>query len=243
MDNLDDFLMTRPPTANRPLLGHTVLAVEDSRFASEALRLLSLRSGARIRRADSLHHARRHLRVYRPSVIIIDLGLPDGAGEDLIQELANTSPRVEVILGISGDVDAAERALNAGADGFIAKPIASLAAFQQAILDHLPADKQPPMPRNVSAEIIHPDRLAYRDDLAHVAEMLGDGQTGEQDLPQKLDYVTQFLSGLALSADDADLSAALIDLDHGTYSREQLSTEAMRLSKLVQDRIAAQSQI
>jgi hypothetical protein len=39
MDSLDNFMQTRPPTPARPLLGLTVLVVEDSRFASEAMRL------------------------------------------------------------------------------------------------------------------------------------------------------------------------------------------------------------
>ena len=105
MDSLDDFMQTRPPTTARPLLGLTVLVVEDSRFASEAMRLLCLRSGARIRRADCLHHAHRHLRVYRPSVVIIDIGLPDGSGLDLIRDLAAATPRVDVLLGSSADDD------------------------------------------------------------------------------------------------------------------------------------------
>ena len=101
-DDLEQFMMSHPPTADRPLQGLTVLVVEDSRFASEAIRLLSLRSGARIRRADSLRAAHRHLRVYRPSIVIIDMGLPDGCGADLIRELAADTVRVPVLLAMSG---------------------------------------------------------------------------------------------------------------------------------------------
>ena len=55
MDNNDPSSPNLPaPTANRPLLGLTVLVIEDSKFACEAMRLLCLRSGERIRRADSL---------------------------------------------------------------------------------------------------------------------------------------------------------------------------------------------
>jgi hypothetical protein len=76
MDDSQEIDWVRPKcTIRRPLLGITVLLVEDSVYCSEAMRLLSIRSGARLRRADSLKSARRHLRIYRPDVMLVDIGI------------------------------------------------------------------------------------------------------------------------------------------------------------------------
>ncbi len=141
MDDLPVLTHITSPTAARPLLGMTVLVVEDSLYACDAMRLMCLHSGARIRRADCLRSARRHLQVYRPSVVIIDLGLPDGSGLDLIEELAATTPRVASILGASGMDGGEAGAIAAGADGFIDKPLTNLGVFQQTILATLPCPK------------------------------------------------------------------------------------------------------
>ena len=92
-ETLEELIMMQPPTTERPLLGSMVLVVEDSRHSCEALRLICQRSGARIRRAESLASAERHLRTYRPRIAVIDLGLPDGSGLSLIERLAGTDPR------------------------------------------------------------------------------------------------------------------------------------------------------
>ena len=229
-----DTLLRQTPTALRPLLGLTVLVVEDSRYASEAVRLMCLRSGARIRRADSIEAARRHLAIYRPTVLLVDLGLPDGSGLDLISALTGTSPRIDVILGTSGDDDMGDRVLAAGADGFIAKPVDSLLAFQTEILRHLPAERQPPAPRLVADDVINPDPVAYHDDLNHIAQVLR-GADGDR----TLDYVTQFLGGIARSARDHDLDAAVTRL---TVTRDRGGDPApsvAALSDMVHERLAA----
>ncbi|MFD1342133.1 response regulator [Litorisediminicola beolgyonensis] len=197
------------PTMARPLLGLTVLVVEDSRYACDAMQLMCIRSGARIRRADCLASARRHLAVYRPSAVIVDMGLPDGSGADLLSEMRIASPRVSVILATSGDPFAEKVAIAAGADGFLAKPLASLAAFQNAILAELPPDRRPNGPRSVETVEIAPDPVAYRDDLAHAADLLDPLPEGAE-----VDYVARFLSGVARSAEDTALGPPVARLRH-----------------------------
>lgn len=234
MDVIDSLSLTRAPTARRPLLGQTVLLVEDSRFASEAIRLMCLRSGSRIRRADSLATAQKHLAVYLPSVIVVDVGLPDGSGLALIKALAEASPRIDVIIGTSGDATMASPVMNAGAHGFIEKPMESLAAFQTAILAHIPKDKQPPSPRAVDNERIKPDLIAYQDDLTHVAQVL-DGDAGGH----TLDYVTQFLGGVARSAQDHDLDRAVTSLCRTRKAGRDPEQGVAALSQMVNSRLAA----
>jgi len=205
-----------------PLQGITVLLVEDSRFASEALRLLCQRSGARLRRAETLAAAHAHLRVYRPDVVIIDLGLPDGRGEGLIRELALSLVRPGVIFGTSGDPGGARGALAAGADGFLEKPVAGLRRFIAALLPHLPdrraADPAPPDPPP-------PDPLALHDDLARAEALLARGPDADGRR-----YVAGFVAGLARHAGDTALAAAARQAgDEGGIDR---------LSTLVRNRLS-----
>ncbi len=232
MDELDVFDLNRTPTAARPLLGLTVLVVEDSRFACEAMRLLCLRSGARIRRADCLRSARRHLRVYRPSVAIIDLGLPDGSGADLIAELAAAAPRVPAILGTSGDDFAEDIAIAAGADGFLTKPINSLSGFQELVLSLLPPERQPCGPRSLNDDEVSPDVIAYQDDMAHIAGLLSEGTDGKT-----IDYVGQFLSGVARIAHDEALGKAADTLMTMRRDGKPVGTQAARIAGMVQERL------
>lgn len=235
MDDSEGFKPQLPtPTATRPLVGLTVLVVEDSHYASEAMRLLCLRSGARIRRADCLHSARKHLRLYRPSVVIVDLGLPDGSGIQLIEELAAAHPRIPVLLGTSGDDWAQDAAIAAGADGFVRKPMTSLAAFQQLVLDRLPPERQPPGPRPITDQEIVPDQMAFQDDMALAADVLDSGRHDEADL----DYVAQFLAGLARTASDTQLEEAAQALAETRARGGPVASPAARLAGLVQERLS-----
>lgn len=233
MDDLGNLDLVREPTAARPLLGLTVLVVEDSRYACEAVRLMCLRSGARIRRADCLRSARRHLKVYRPSVVIVDLGLPDGDGADLLAELSRASPRVSVIIGTSGDSFAQDVAMAAGADGFLAKPLTRLAEFQSAILSALPPERQPQGLRSVVDDVVQPDEIAFQDDMAHVADVLNDASD-----ERTVDYVAQFLTGVARSAEDEPLLTAATQLAKVRAAGQPAGSKLATIAGMVQDRLA-----
>lgn len=236
MDTTDPFSANIPtPTAARPLLGLTILAVEDSRFASDALRLMCLRSGARIRRADCLRSARRHFCVYRPSLVLVDLGLPDGSGLDLIAELNEAQPRVEAIVATSADDHLEAQALAAGADGFMPKPIASLSVFQERLLSLLPPERQPKGLRQIDDITVMPDKLAFRDDMAHIADVMEDEMDGHT-----LDYVAQFLGGVARHAQDHALAEAADALAQRRARGETARSEAAVIAGLVQSRLADQ---
>jgi CheY-like chemotaxis protein len=193
--------------ARRCLFGVTILLIEDSRAASEALRLFAAESGARLRRADSLASAHRHLAIYRPNVVVVDLGLPDGNGLELITDLARASVPFEAIVAMSGNEagtwEAAAR--DAGASACLEKPLASLAAFQNCILGLLPdrgAAAAPGAPLSAEAEAAL--REAMEADLRRALALLetavpaGDAET--------IAYCAQFLG--ALGDDGAEVALA-----------------------------------
>lgn len=226
------------PTSARPLLGMTILVVEDSRYASEAMRLMCVRSGARIRRADCLKSARRHLQVYRPTAMIVDLGLPDGSGLELIGEMSGGAGHVEVLIATSGDVGLESAAINAGAQGFLAKPVTKLAIFQNAILTHVPEERRPMGPRLVVPDEIEPDALAYHDDMVAMSAALD--HRADADTVQ---YVTQFLHGVARSARDEVLLNAVDQLRSVQRKGGDVPRGIARVSTLLQDRMEQRAKI
>jgi DNA-binding response OmpR family regulator len=208
------------PSRDRPLAGLTLLLVEDSRFAAEGLRLVAQRSGARLRRAETLGQARRHLRVYRPDAVIVDLGLPDGRGEDLISDLARSGG--PPVLGLSGDDTGLTRARRAGAAGFLAKPVDRMAAAVAAVLALFP-DRVWLARTLADAALPQSDPLALDDDLRQAARWLGaDGAV-------QAGHVAGFVQGLGRACGDPELEQAAAPHRIGDLARTL--TDRLRQSR------------
>jgi DNA-binding NarL/FixJ family response regulator len=72
--------------------------------------------------AGTVADARRQLRGLQPDVAIVDLGLPDGDGTELIELLYESSPQTAVlVITVFGDEAHVVRAMEAGARGYLLK--------------------------------------------------------------------------------------------------------------------------
>lgn len=192
------------------LFAVTILLVEDSRSASEAIRLFAAESGARVRRADTMHAASRHLAIYRPNVVMVDLGLPDGDGMALIRHLAAASTPIGAIIALSGHERESWQgeAIAAGAAACLEKPIASLRAFQECVLGVLPdADsRRRPDERELALAGRASVQSALDEDLRRARALLTDAMPlGDGDT---IAYCAQFLGSVGEMLGDRELVAA-----------------------------------
>lgn len=192
------------------LFAVTILLVEDSRSASEAIRLYAAESGARVRRADSLTAASRHLAIYRPNVVIVDLGLPDGDGTELIRHLASASTPLTSIVALSGHDRASwqAEALAAGAAACLEKPIPSLRAFQETVLAVLPdaESRRRPDERELLLAGRATVRSALDEDLRRASGLLAEAlPAGDR---ETVAYCAQFLQSVGEMLGDLDLAVA-----------------------------------
>jgi two-component system KDP operon response regulator KdpE len=109
-------------TSGRPSEGPTVLIVEDDEETRRALvRELSHR-GYRIEEAADGRAALAHWELRRPDVVLLDLGLPDVDGLEIVRRVRRDAATPIVIL--SGRFEEREKvaALERGADDYVVKP-------------------------------------------------------------------------------------------------------------------------
>jgi two-component system KDP operon response regulator KdpE len=102
--------------------GHTALVVDDEPQIRRFLRTSLTAQGYRVIEADSAAAALEQARHENPDVIILDLGLPDRDGLQLIPEIRNTSSVPIIVLSIRDDERGKVAALDLGADDYVTKP-------------------------------------------------------------------------------------------------------------------------
>lgn len=101
----------------------TALLVEDDVATLSALADLVQREGFTAVTASTLRDARARVSEGAPDLLIVDVGLPDGSGLDLLKDLGGKAGSDVVLITGHATVDTAVAALRSGVTDYLTKPI------------------------------------------------------------------------------------------------------------------------
>src|SRR5690554_6744385 len=117
--------MTSPHPSNTSLLPAPVLIVEDEQLIQRRLTSILLQLGYSsdlLYFTASLAAARQLTSSLLPALALVDLGLPDGNGAELIAELRESDPAMAIlVISAWSTEDVIMAALKAGASGYLLK--------------------------------------------------------------------------------------------------------------------------
>ncbi len=105
--------------------GVSILVVEDDKALAEGLVLGLREAGYTCCSAETVKAAEKYFQQESLSLVLLDMGLPDGDGRDFLVKIRTEKPALPVIIttarsGIADRVDGLER----GADDYLVKPYA-----------------------------------------------------------------------------------------------------------------------
>lgn len=99
-----------------------LLVVDDEQPIRRLLRTSLTAQGYRVLEAENAREALECLRSEKPEVVLVDLGLPDMDGIELIRRIRQQSAIPIVVLSSRGDEKGKVEALDLGADDYVTKP-------------------------------------------------------------------------------------------------------------------------
>ncbi|MDX7987758.1 two-component system response regulator KdpE [Xenorhabdus sp. 12] len=128
----------------------TVLIIEDEKEIRRFVRLALESENWRVFECETLKRGLIEAATRRPDLLILDLGLPDGNGIELIQDIRQWSDIPIIVLSARDSEQDKVTALDLGADDYLSKPfgINELLARVRVALRHSSKTSQP-------APIIH----------------------------------------------------------------------------------------
>ncbi len=137
-----------------------ILVVDDEPQIQRFLRAALEASDFEVETADTAALARRMAATRAPALIVLDLGLPDGDGKEVIEAVRAFS-KVPIIVLSARDQEAEKiAALDAGADDYIEKPfgIGELLARARVALRHAEPMARPAGPQAIGALVLDRER-------------------------------------------------------------------------------------
>ena len=133
---------------------YTILVVDDEPAIVRFIRVSLGAVGHRVVTAENAAGAHSSLALEKPDVVILDLGLPDNSGFEVVSQIRKSSQVPIIVLSARNDEKSKVQALDLGADDYIGKPfgMAELMARIRAALRHR-YQSQGELPVFVSGEL------------------------------------------------------------------------------------------
>jgi two-component system KDP operon response regulator KdpE len=126
---------------------HQVLVIDDEPDIRRVLRVLLEANNYRVAEADTAARGVIEARSHKPDLLIVDLGLPDGDGINVIRNVRTWSPMPILVLSARTMEQEKVVALDAGADDYVTKPFGTpelLARVRAALRRNVKAPDQLP---------------------------------------------------------------------------------------------------
>jgi two-component system KDP operon response regulator KdpE len=116
-----------------------ILLVEDEKEIRRFVRMALEMEGCRVIEAEGCKRGLIEAGTRKPELLILDLGLPDGDGVELIRDLRGWSSMPVIVLSARSQEADKIQALDAGADDYLTKPfgVGELLARVRAVLRRL----------------------------------------------------------------------------------------------------------
>ncbi len=110
------------PSARKPVQQIRVLVVEDVRTVAISVQAVLLQAGMEVEIAETGAEAWERKQEFRPDIALIDLGLPDVEGFDLVERFATPGDCGIILVTANDEESARVMALETGADDYMVKP-------------------------------------------------------------------------------------------------------------------------
>lgn len=100
----------------------TILVIEDDKYISHFIDLSLSKEGYRVVIAETGDEGMFLFSSYHPSIVLLDLGLPDRDGVDILRELRTFTDVPILVVSARGQEAEKIAALDLGANDYVTKP-------------------------------------------------------------------------------------------------------------------------